>query len=122
MTPKKNTSSFPIDMETIDNIDKTLHDPSRLKIIAYLYSLKETDFTYLKIQTGFSWGRLASHLDKLQEVGYVELKKELIQKKRSSKKTPRTYISLTNEGRRAFDRYRNSMQQLLQLGSEKSEG
>lgn len=117
MTPKKKTSSFPIDMETIDEIDRTLHDPSRLKIIAYLYSLEETDFTYLKNQTGFTWGRLASHLDKLQEVGYVELKKELVQKRKSSKKTPRTYISLTIEGRRAFDKYRDSMQQLLQLGT-----
>jgi DNA-binding MarR family transcriptional regulator len=115
MTPKEKASIFPIDMKTIDEIDRTLHDPSRLKIIAYLYSLKETDFSYLKNQTGYTWGRLASHLDKLQEVGYVELKKELVQKKKSSKKTPRTYISLTIEGRRAFDKYRESMQQLLQL-------
>lgn len=104
-------------METIDDIDRILHDPSRLKIIAYLYSLEETDFTYLKNQTGFTWGRLASHLDKLQEVGYVELRKELVQKRKSSKKTPRTYISLTNRGKEALDRYRESMQQLLQLGS-----
>ncbi len=114
MTPKKKTSSFPIDVETIDEIDRTLHDPSRLKIIAYLYSLKETDFTYLKIQTGFTWGRLASHLDKLQEVGYVELKKELVQKRKSSKKTPKTYISITSDGRKAFDKYKESMQQLFQ--------
>ena len=117
MTPKKKTSSFPIDMETIDDIDRTLHDPSRLKITAYLYSLKETDFSYLKNETGFTWGRLASHLDKLQEVGYVELKKELVKKRKSSKKTPRTYISLTIKGRRAFDKYRESMQQLLQFGT-----
>ena len=117
MTPKKKAISFPIDMKTIDEIDRTLHDPSRLKIIAYLYSLEETDFTYLKNQTEFTWGRLASHLDKLQEVGYVELKKELVQKRKSSKKTPRTYISLTIEGRRAFDKYRDSIQQLLQLGT-----
>jgi len=115
MTPKKKTSSFPIDMETIDEIDRTLHDPSRLKIIAYLYSLKETDFTYLKNQTGFTWGRLASHLEKLQKVGYVELKKELVQKSKSSKKTPKTYINLTIKGRRAFDKYKESIQQLLQL-------
>ncbi len=117
MTPKKKTSSIPIDMDTINEIDKTLHDPSRLKIIAYLYSLEETDFTYLKNQTEFTWGRLASHLDKLQEVGYVELKKELVKKKKSSKKTPRTYISLTKDGRKAFDKYRESMQQLFQLGT-----
>jgi DNA-binding MarR family transcriptional regulator len=114
MTPNKKPSSIPIDMGTINTIDRTLHDPSRLKIIAYLYSLAETDFTYLKNQTGFTWGRLASHLDKLQEVGYVELKKEFVKKKKSSKKTPRTYISLTNEGRNAFDKYRESMQQLFQ--------
>ena len=115
MTPKKKSSVFPINLETIDEIDKILHDPSRLKIMAYLYSMKETDFTYLKNQTEFSWGRLASHLDKLQEVGYVLLKKQLVQKRKSTKKTPITYISLTSEGRKAFDNYRKSMQQLLQL-------
>jgi DNA-binding MarR family transcriptional regulator len=115
MAPKKKSSTVPIDLETIDEIDKILHDPSRLKIIAYLYSLKETDFTYLKNQTEFSWGRLASHLDKLQEAGYVVLKKKLVQKKESTKKTPITYISLTSEGRKAFDNYKKSIQQLLQL-------
>jgi DNA-binding MarR family transcriptional regulator len=115
MTSKKKNSSIPINIETIDEIDRTLHDPSRLKIIAYLYSLKETDFTFLKNQTGFTWGRLASHLDKLQEVGYVELKKELVKKKKSSKKTPRTCVGLTKKGRKAFKKYRESMKQLFQL-------
>ena len=113
MNSKRNMDSYPINMETIDVIDKILHDPSRLKIVAYLYSLKETDFTYLKNQTGFTWGRLASHLDKLQEVDYVELRKELIQKRKSSKKTPITFISLTTKGRKAFDKYRESMKQLF---------
>lgn len=117
MTPKKKSpkKDVPIDMETIDSIDRTLHDPSRLKIVAYLYSLVVTDFTYLKEQTGFTWGRLASHLDKLQEVGYVELKKQLVQKKKSSKKTPKTRIRITTEGRKALDKYKESIQQLLQL-------
>ncbi|MHA1947134.1 MAG: transcriptional regulator [Candidatus Hodarchaeales archaeon] len=113
MNSKKKTVSIPIDMKTVDEINKTLHDPSRLKIVAYLYSLMETDFTYLKNQTGFTWGRLASHLDKLQAEGYVELRKELVQRTKSSKKTPRTYIRLTIEGRRAFDKYRESIQQLF---------
>ena len=73
----KNTNNI-IDIELINDIDKIIHEPSRLKIIAYLFSLKRTDFSYLKRETGFSWGRLASHLDKLEEAGYIHMEKKLI--------------------------------------------
>ena len=103
----------PIDVNMIDGIDKHIHEPSRLKILAHLYVLEQTDFTYLKNLTDFSWGRLSSHLDKLEKAGYVKLEKKLIKKIKHGKETPKTFISLTEKGREAFENYRDSMKQLF---------
>ncbi|KKK43949.1 hypothetical protein LCGC14_1082050 [marine sediment metagenome] len=45
-------------------IDKLIHEPARLKIIANLYVVKEVDFIFLKNQAGMTWGNLSSHLSK----------------------------------------------------------
>jgi DNA-binding MarR family transcriptional regulator len=52
-------------------------------------------------------GNLSSHLSKLEAAGYVEIKKEFVEK------IPRTLLRLTEEGRNAFVEYRQKMQQVL---------
>lgn len=113
MSKQEEKDSTPIDVTMIDNIDKYIHEPSRLKILAHLYVLEHTDFTYLKNLTSFSWGRLSSHLDKLKEAGYVHLEKKLVKKSKKGKETPKTFIYLTEKGRNAFENYRNAMKQLF---------
>ncbi len=75
-------------------INKLIHEPSRLMIVANLYVVKEVDFIFLKNQTGMTWGNLSSHLSKLEDAEYVNVKKELAGKK------IKTRISLTDEGRK----------------------
>ncbi len=108
MNPKNTKIGFPMDISMINEIDKDIHDPSRLTILAHLYVLKETDFTYLKKMTEFTWGRLASHLDKLENAGYVQLEKKLV-KTRKGKSIPRTLVSLTRKGEEAFVKYKSDM-------------
>lgn len=105
--------SAPIDVGMIENIDKIIHEPSRLRILAHLYALEKTDFTYLKRVTDFSWGRLSSHLDKLEEVDYIQLEKKFVTKDKNKKKTPKTFIYLTDKGKKAFERYTEAMKQLF---------
>ncbi|MHA2051767.1 MAG: winged helix-turn-helix domain-containing protein [Promethearchaeota archaeon] len=88
-------------------IDRLIHEPARLTILANLYVVKEVDFIFLKNQTEMTWGNLSSHLSKLEEAGYVNVKKEL-----AGKKT-KTRISLTEEGRQAFRVYRQKMDKFL---------
>ena len=95
------------DIPTPPPIDRLVHEPARLIILANLYVVKEVDFIFLKNQTGMTWGNLSSHLSKLEDAGYVNVKKEL-----SGKKT-KTRISLTDEGRRAFREYRQKMDAFL---------
>ena len=90
------------------NIDRLIHEPSRLTIMAHLYVVESADFLFLIRQTGMTWGNLSVHISKLEAAGYLNVKKEFLGKK------PHTIVSLTNSGRVAFDSYRESMKQVLE--------
>jgi DNA-binding MarR family transcriptional regulator len=92
----------------INDIDRLVHEPARLMVLANLYVVESADFTFLMNQTGLTWGNLSSHLSKLEEAGYVQIDKSFVNKK------PQTMLSLTEEGRSAFQNYRRQMQQFMQ--------
>ena len=89
------------------DVDKLIHEPARLGLVAQLYVLQEADCLFLVNQTGLTWGNLGSHLGKLEQAGYVEVTKQFVARK------PRTTVRLTAEGRAAFERYREMMTRLL---------
>jgi DNA-binding MarR family transcriptional regulator len=93
--------------ESQPELDRLVHEPARLKILAYLSVVMSADFVYLLSRTGLTWGNLSSHMSKLEEAGYIEVQKDFKDKR------PHTMLSLTNEGRAAFDTYRQNMLQLL---------
>jgi DNA-binding transcriptional ArsR family regulator len=95
------------ELQSIGDIDRLIHEPARLMILAVLYVVESADFTFLMRQTGLTWGNLSSHLSKLEDAGYVEIEKEFVGKK------PHTMLHLTEEGRAAFRGYRQSMKQVL---------
>jgi DNA-binding MarR family transcriptional regulator len=92
---------------SISKIDKTIHEPARLMIMAHLYVVESADFLFLQRQTGLTWGNLSSHISKLEAAGYVDVNKEFVDKK------PHTALHLTPQGRAAFQEYRRSMKQLF---------
>ena len=97
----------PEDLLPIANIDRLIHEPSRFMVMAHLYVVESAEFIFLMRQTGLTWGNLSSHLSKLEAAGYVAIEKEFIGKK------PHTMLRLTDEGRAAFEQYRQSMRQVL---------
>jgi DNA-binding transcriptional ArsR family regulator len=88
-------------------IDRLIHEPARLMIMALLSVVESADYLFLMRQTGLTWGNLSSHLSRLEDAGYVEIEKEFRGKK------PHTMLHLTQEGRSAFQEYRQSMKQVL---------
>lgn len=94
-------------LKLISDIDRAIHSPARLKILAFLSVVESADFTYLMNQTRLTRGNLSSHLSKLEEVGYINIKKEFVDR------VPRTLISLTDEGISAIRTYRENMKQVL---------
>ena len=102
------------ELQPISDIDPLIHAPTRLKILAYLSIVESADFTFLMRQTGLTRGNLSVNLRKLEEVGYVSIQKEFVDR------IPRTLIRLTDEGRQAIQAYRENMQLVLNelLGEE----
>ena len=98
---------MPIDEADIQGIDRIIHEPSRLVIMAQLYVVQSADFLFLQNQTGMTPGNLSSHLSKLEDAGYVEVTKEFIDRK------PHTALALTIRGRASFMAYRKKMRQVF---------
>jgi DNA-binding MarR family transcriptional regulator len=95
------------DHHPIAGIDRLIHEPARLMIIAYLYVVECADFLFLMHQTGLTPGNLSSHTSKLETAGYVEIVKEFKHRK------PHTMLRLTDAGREAFQEYREQMMDVL---------
>ncbi|MCB0115071.1 MAG: transcriptional regulator [Caldilineaceae bacterium] len=89
-------------------LEKLVHEPARLKILAYLYAVDSADFVFLIRRTGLTMGNLSAHMSKLEQAGYIDVEKEIKDNR------PRTMLSLTDAGRSAFTQYRDSMLRLLQ--------
>jgi len=92
----------------LDEVDRLIHEPARLKIIALLYVLESADFTFLLNQTGMTWGNLSSHMTKLEEADYLEVEKTF------KGRRPNTMLKLTEKGRQAFQTYRQQMTQFFE--------
>jgi DNA-binding MarR family transcriptional regulator len=91
----------------LTNLDRVIHEPARLTILSILYVVESADFLFLLRQTGLTRGNLSSHLNKLEQAGYVHIEKMFVDK------IPRTLMHLTDEGKAAFDSYRTQMMNAL---------
>lgn len=81
-------------------VDRVIHEPARLAIVAVLAACDAADFVYLRNATQMTQGNLSAHLAKLEEAGYVSIEKRFQGKK------PNTLCQLTDAGRSAFKKYR----------------
>lgn len=88
-------------------INKLIHEPARLMILATLHVVESADFLFVERQTGLTRGNLSSHMSKLENAGYIEINKEFVDK------IPRTLLRITEEGRAALLAYTNKMKQVL---------
>ena len=95
------------DLGNFSEIDRLVHEPARLMLMAVLYVIDSADFTFLMNQTGMTWGNLSAHMSKLEEAGYLEVEKSF------KGKRPNTMLRLTEQGRAAFRAYRQTMKQVL---------
>jgi len=88
-------------------IDRIIHEPARLMIVALLAAVEEADFQYLHQSTGLTKGNLSVHLSRLEEAGYVAIEKTF------RGKYPLTICRLTERGREVLDQYKKVMKAAL---------
>ena len=91
----------------MNEVDRVIHEPARLTVMALLSGAEEVDFLFLMRETGLTKGNLSSHLAKLEEAAYVEIAKTF------RGKIPLTLIRMTPRGRTALAAYRKTMNGLL---------
>jgi DNA-binding transcriptional ArsR family regulator len=94
-------------LESHGGIDKLVHEPARLVILSYLAFATSADFVFLMNETGLTKGNLSSHMSKLEDAGYVEVRKQFVGK------IPQTQYSLTTVGRDAYNAYRDKMNGII---------
>ncbi len=90
-------------LRAIAELDRIIHEPGRLMIVALLAGVTECDFLFLLNETKLSKGNLSTHLAKLEAAGYVEIEKTY------RGKVPMTLLRLTRKGRTAFNEYRKGL-------------
>ncbi len=96
------------DLSALADLDRLVHEPARLAVMALLYVVESADFTFLMNQTGLTWGNLSAHMSKLEEAGYLKVEKSF------KGRRPNTTLRLTILGREAFQEYTRKMKQVFQ--------
>lgn len=94
-------------IQRLGEIDRVIHEPARLMIVALLAAVEEADFQYVRRATGLTQGNLSAHLSKLEEAGYIAIEKTF------RGKYPLTICRLTERGREVLDNYRKVIRAAL---------
>jgi DNA-binding MarR family transcriptional regulator len=89
-------------------LDKLVHQPTRLELFAYLYQHGESTFTDLTDDLDLTEGNLSSHLQRMEDAGAVDIRKEFVDKR------PRTSAVLTEDGERLFENHVEQLQGLIE--------
>ena len=88
-------------------LDRLIHEPSRMVLMALLAPVESADFLFLLRETGMTKGNLSSHLIRLEEGGYLSVEKTY------QGKTPQTIYRLTDAGRAAWEVYQDRLRRLV---------
>jgi DNA-binding MarR family transcriptional regulator len=91
----------------LPDVDRLIHEPARYNIMALLYVVTKAEFLFVQNQINLTPGNLSTHVSKLEAAGYVSIQKKFVGRK------PKTFLSLTARGRKAFETYRDRMRQLF---------
>ena len=98
---------------TLPNLDRIIHEHMRLGIVSALAVNDSLTFNELKKLLQTSDGNLSVHARRLEEAEYVTCTKSF------AGRMPKSEYRLTAAGRKAFERYLNHMEALIQAAREK---
>lgn len=90
-------------LSSLSDLDRVIHEPARLLLVALLSAVDTADFLFLLKESRLTKGNLSVHLSRLEEAGYLTVKKSF------RGKIPHTEYRLTTNGRKAFDKYRKQL-------------
>jgi DNA-binding MarR family transcriptional regulator len=91
----------------IPDLDRTIHEKTRLAILSALAVNPSLTFNELKEILNTTDGNISVHARKLEEANFVSCKKGF------DGRVPRTEYALTAAGRRAFEKYLGHMEAVI---------
>jgi DNA-binding MarR family transcriptional regulator len=94
-------------MSTTPGFDELIHPPTRLGLVALLAASQWVEFSFLKESLELTDSALSKQVSTLVEAGYAEVRKEGAGRRR------RTLVTLTPQGRTAFDGHVAALRRLV---------
>lgn len=91
----------------VRHLNRVIHERIRLGIVSVLAVNESLSFNDLKSLLKVTDGNLSTHARKLEEAGYLSCTKSF------EGRLPRTEFRLTDQGRRALQRYLDHMEALI---------
>lgn len=101
--------SGPFDHKQIDDL---IHVRARLAIMSFLSGLDDADFGAIKEAVSLSDGNLSLHLRKLEEAGYISVRKRFVNRR------PNTRCRLTDQGRDALLAYLDTIDAMVSTAKQ----
>lgn len=95
------------DLTTIGELDRIIHEPARMRILALLSPTPNLSFTEIKEALKLTDGNLSVHLRTLEEAGYISVTREFVGRK------PRSEYAMTTSGCKAFAAYIDALEQIV---------
>jgi DNA-binding transcriptional ArsR family regulator len=99
---------------SIIDLDRVIHEKTRLAIVSALAGNESLTFNELKEILRASDGNISVHTRKLEEAGYLVCRKSF------QGRMPRTEYALTAGGWRALERYLNHMEAVIKATRKRS--
>lgn len=90
-----------------NQLDDLIHSRIRLAVMAVLAGVDKAEFTFIRDRVKATDGNLSTHLRKLENKQYVAINKRFEGRK------PVTEVSLTQQGRTAFESYLKHLESML---------
>lgn len=90
-----------------EKLDPLIHERVRLGVLVLLSVHGTLDFKSLKDSLNVTDGNLSQHLRKLEDAGYIKVKKSFV------KRRPKTTYSLTPLGRKRLSEYLENLERFL---------
>jgi DNA-binding MarR family transcriptional regulator len=91
----------------IEDLNKAFESRIRLGIMSILMVSEWVDFGTMKERLSITDGNLASHINALEKMEYIEIKKQFVGKK------PNTSYAVTRAGKKAFREHLDALESLL---------
>jgi DNA-binding transcriptional ArsR family regulator len=110
---KRGTAALQVAENSATNLDRLIHERTRLAIVSALAVNESLTFSELKQLLRATDGNLSVHARKLEDAGYVACSKSF------EGRVPRTEYRLSAAGRRALEKYLSHMEALIHATREK---